>query len=71
MRAAAADLEFEDAARFRDEIKRIGGRDLDMPADAAPIDPRIAVTIQSVPQGIMPKRRPTGQAKRRRKRRGI
>jgi excinuclease ABC subunit B len=69
MRAAAADLEFEDAARFRDEIKRIGSRDLDMPADAAPIDPRIAATIQSVPKGIMPRRRPAGKAKR--KRRGI
>jgi excinuclease ABC subunit B len=31
MRAAAADLEFEDAARFRDEIKRLESLELEIP----------------------------------------
>jgi excinuclease ABC subunit B len=72
MRAAAADLEFEEAARYRDEIKRIETRDLDMPADAAPIDPKIAATIQSVPRGILPKGRSASKkGKKRRVRRGV
>lgn len=69
MRAAAADLEFEEAATLRDEIKRVEAHDLDMPADAAPINPKIAASILSVPNGIMPKGR--GRKKRRRARRGI
>jgi excinuclease ABC subunit B len=36
MRAAAADLEFEDAARYRDEIKRLEALDLGVPADGQP-----------------------------------
>ena len=36
MRAAAADLEFEEAARLRDEIKRLEQMDLGMPASAVP-----------------------------------
>jgi len=36
MRAAAADLEFEDAARYRDEIKRLESLDLGVPADGQP-----------------------------------
>src|SRR5262244_750430 len=36
MRAAAADLEFEKAARLRDEIKRLEAMDLGMPADGQP-----------------------------------
>jgi len=36
MRAAAADLEFEEAARLRDEIKRLEALDLGMPADGTP-----------------------------------
>ncbi|HTO80973.1 MAG TPA: excinuclease ABC subunit UvrB, partial [Methylomirabilota bacterium] len=36
MRAAAADLEFEEAARLRDEIKRLEAMDLGMPADGKP-----------------------------------
>src|SRR5262249_10946491 len=35
MRAAAADLEFEKAARLRDEIKRLEAMDLGMPADGS------------------------------------
>jgi len=34
MRAAAADLEFEEAARLRDEIKRLEALDLGLPSDA-------------------------------------
>ena len=36
MRSAAADLEFEEAARLRDEIKRLEQMDLGMPASAVP-----------------------------------
>ena len=36
MRAAAADLEFEEAARYRDEIKRLEALDLGVPADGKP-----------------------------------
>jgi excinuclease ABC subunit B len=57
MRAAASDLEFETAALLRDEIKRLEAYDLDMPVDAAPINPEIAATIKSVPDGILPKGR--------------
>jgi excinuclease ABC subunit B len=32
MRAAAADLEFEEAARLRDEIRRLEAQDLELPA---------------------------------------
>ena len=71
MKASAADLEFEEAAAFRDEIKRIETRDLDMPADAAPINPKIAASIQSVPRGIMPKGRPGGKKGKKRMRRGV
>ncbi|MCG8543889.1 MAG: UvrB/UvrC motif-containing protein, partial [Alphaproteobacteria bacterium] len=55
MREAAADLEFETAAMMRDEIKRLEAFDLDMPADAAPINPEIAASIKSVPDGVLPK----------------
>ena len=55
MREAAADLEFETAAMMRDEIKRLEAYDLDMPADAAPINPEIAASIKSVPDGVLPK----------------
>src|SRR4029453_6516001 len=36
MRAAAADLEFEEAARYRDEIKRLESLGLGVPADGQP-----------------------------------
>jgi excinuclease ABC subunit B len=35
MKAAAADLEFEEAARLRDEIRRLESIELEMPAGAA------------------------------------
>jgi excinuclease ABC subunit B len=71
MRAAAADLEFEDAAELRDEIKRIEACDLDMPVDTAPVNKRIAASIQSVPSDVLPKGRGKGKRKRRSARRGI
>jgi excinuclease ABC subunit B len=40
MRAAAADLEFELAARLRDEIKRLEALDLGLPAPPVPSPPR-------------------------------
>ena len=57
MKAAAADLEFETAARLRDEIKRLEGYDLDMPAHQAPINAAIAATIKSAPMNVIPKGR--------------
>ena len=35
MRSAAADLEFEEAARLRDEIRRLEQQDLELPADSS------------------------------------
>jgi excinuclease ABC subunit B len=35
MRDAAANLEFEEAARLRDEIRRLEAQDLELPADAS------------------------------------
>jgi excinuclease ABC subunit B len=58
MRSAAADLEFEEAALLRDEIIRLEGFDLDMPVDAAPVNPKIAASIQSIPKALGPKKRP-------------
>jgi excinuclease ABC subunit B len=40
MRAAAADLEFETAARLRDEIKRLESLELGLPAPPVPSPPR-------------------------------
>jgi len=68
MKAAAADLEFEEAARLRDEIKRLEGFDLEMPADQAPLDPGIAATIKNTPMEVLPKgKRGKGARKGRRR----
>ncbi|MDH5411142.1 MAG: helicase-related protein, partial [Alphaproteobacteria bacterium] len=70
MRVAAADLEFETAARLRDEIKRLEAMDLDMPAGAAPIDPAIAAEIAGlgkVSQSRGPGRPKSGKARGRRR----
>ena len=58
MRMAAADLEFEAAALLRDEIMRLEAFDLDMPVDAAPVNIKIAASIQSAPKALGPKKRP-------------
>jgi excinuclease ABC subunit B len=55
MRAAAADLEFEDAARMRDEIKRLEAFDLDMPADAVQLDPGIAASLAGIDRALQPR----------------
>jgi excinuclease ABC subunit B len=70
MRDAAADLEFEEAARLRDEIKRLESYDLEMPVNQAPIDPKIAAGIKSVPAGVLPKGRRAGGGRGGRRRRG-
>ena len=73
MHAAAADLEFETAARLRDEIKRLEALDLDMPASAAPIDPGIAAEIAGLDKALQPRRgarprkRGRGKGKHRRR----
>ena len=64
MRAAAADLEFETAARLRDEIKRLEALDLDMPAGAAPIDPGIAAEIAGLDKALQPRRGGRGKSGR-------
>jgi excinuclease ABC subunit B len=64
MRAAAADLEFETAARLRDEIKRLEALDLDMPAGAAPIDPAIAAEIAGLDKALQPRRAARGKSGR-------
>ncbi|UCH73870.1 MAG: excinuclease ABC subunit UvrB [Rhodospirillales bacterium] len=72
MRAAAADLEFEDAARLRDEIKRLEAFDLEMPVDAVPVDPAIAATLAGVERALQPRgggRRGSAKGKSKGKRR--
>ncbi len=68
MRAAAADLEFETAARFRDELKRLEAYDLEMPAHAAPLNAEIS---QQVADGVgASKARKASKPKSRGRRRG-
>ena len=68
MRMAAADLEFEEAALLRDEIMRLEAFDLDMPVDAAPVNIKIAASIQSAPKALGPKKRPRNRGGRGRAR---
>jgi len=63
MRSAAADLEFETAARLRDEIQRLESYDLDMPAHAAPLNSEITASIKNVASEVLPKGRPKGRGK--------
>jgi excinuclease ABC subunit B len=57
MRAAAADLEFEEAARLRDEIKRLEASELDIAGNPAPVgisnrrDMPLADKIAAQPKG--------------------
>ena len=55
MKEAAGDLEFELAARIRDELSRLEAYDLEMPAHAAPINADIAASLKNVDSGILPK----------------
>ena len=70
MRMAAADLEFEEAALLRDEIMRLEAFDLDMPVDAAPVNIKIAASIQSAPKAFGPKTRPRNRGAHRARGRG-
>jgi excinuclease ABC subunit B len=60
MKEAAADLEFETAAKMRDEIKRLEALDLDLPVDAAPIDPALAAALITKTPDAVPKGRKGG-----------
>ena len=62
MKAAAADLEFETAARMRDEIKRLESHDLEMPASQAPLDPEIAAQLVSRSPEAVPRGRGGGKS---------
>ncbi|MEM7169378.1 MAG: excinuclease ABC subunit UvrB [Pseudomonadota bacterium] len=59
MRDAAADLEFEEAARLRDEIKRLESAELDLPAPAGGFAGRIAQAEAS-----QKSRRPKGRRRK-------
>ena len=63
MRAAAADLEFEEAARLRDEIRRLQAQDLGMPADAS-----LAGKVQRAEALKRSRRGPSRKGKRRARR---
>ena len=47
MQAAAADLEFEEAARLRDEIKRLEAAELGMTTDGKPLSSRAKLTVDA------------------------
>jgi excinuclease ABC subunit B len=71
MKAAAADLEFEEAARIRDEIKRLEAAELGVTTDGKPL-PRggvvkLKVAIQP-PSGRPPEKGSGGKGKTRRRR---
>jgi excinuclease ABC subunit B len=68
MRAAAADLEFEEAARLRDEIRRLEQLDLGLPADG--MGPRPAGRSQGGRAGTSAKALAKAKVRARRQRRG-
>jgi excinuclease ABC subunit B len=68
MKAAAADLEFETAAKMRDEIKRLEAYDLDMPVDSLPINADIAASLISKTPEAVPKGRKGGKVSSGRRR---
>ena len=72
MREAAADLEFEEAARLRDEIRRLENQELELPSGGASFAERMRragaeVTAKRRGKGASGK---SGKAKGRRRRRG-
>ena len=72
MREAAADLEFEDAARIRDEIKRLEASDLGIPNTPENRLERARASLQRPaarpPATRPPATRPKGRGGRRRRR---
>jgi excinuclease ABC subunit B len=62
MRAAAADLEFEEAARLRDELRRLEAMDLELDAPGRPIG---LGTNRETPRGGVRPVRPPMEARRR------
>jgi excinuclease ABC subunit B len=69
MRTAAADLEFEEAARIRDEIKRLEAADLGMTPEGKPL-PRGAVVRIKAPVQPPSGRPPSKQGRSGKRRRG-
>ncbi|WP_339853645.1 UvrB/UvrC motif-containing protein, partial [uncultured Nisaea sp.] len=64
MHAAAADLEFEEAGRLRDEIKRLEAADLGMTLDGKPLPKGAVVRVKGPVQP--PKGKPDkGKSSRR------
>src|SRR5258708_16092767 len=74
MRAAASDLEFEEAARLRDEIRRLEQLDLGLPpaetARAASMGPRPSGRSQGGRAGTSAKALAKAKVRARRQRRG-
>jgi excinuclease ABC subunit B len=70
MRDAAANLEFEEAARLRDEIKRLEDGELGLPATAAraPASPRASGAVWKPQGGTRADKRKAAQAKSRSRR---
>jgi excinuclease ABC subunit B len=68
MRAAAADLEFEEAARLRDELKRLEQQELGMPPPGSPGNMGLAFTKQD--RAMEARARRSGGAMPKRQRRG-
>ena len=64
MREAAGNLEFEDAARLRDEIKRLKMLDLEFAKDAMAGGEMESLTVR--PDAPLPKPRESGGERRRR-----
>jgi excinuclease ABC subunit B len=74
MKSAAADLEFEEAARLRDEIKRLEAAELGMTTDGKPLPKggvvKLKVAIQP-PSGRPPEKGASGSGRgKARRRRG-
>lgn len=70
MREAAMDLEFERAARLRDEIQRLDAYDMDLPVAAAPLNPELAAELITRAPEALPRGRPAKGRKAPGKRRG-
>jgi excinuclease ABC subunit B len=69
MREAAANLEFEEAARLRDEIKRLEDSELGLPAPARPAAQRASGATWKPQGGSRAEKRKAAQAKARARRR--